>query len=243
METVRQIRKVLDALAKVEREDGATKEIVYDREYATIREQNREGIFEAIKVAVGSNSKRRQYSPFIFSALYDVPGIEMVFRELLENADADGRADIIQTIGLRKMRNLVGVLNDHFPKESDDFCRGCLLHTLASIADESSIPIFVYLMHKSDRRDEWRILVAATNFARSEFSDYLVEVFGNEATETSHKVMAAWGLAKLKNKQAYTYLIKMLDDPEIRTANSFHPGHSKRAAQALCDINGWEFEL
>jgi hypothetical protein len=34
----------------------------------------------------------------------------------------------------------------------------------------------------------------------------------------------------------------MLDDPEILTANSYDPGESMRAAQAIADINGWDFE-
>ena len=97
-------------------------------------------------------------------------------------------------------------------------------------------------MRKTDRRDEWRILCAATNFARSEFQDYLAQVFYNETAEPASKVMAAWGLAKLRQTQVYEYLVEMLDDPDISTPTSYTPGHSIRAAQAIADINGWDFE-
>ena len=143
-ESVREVRKALDALAGAELLDNDSKEIVYDRERSKIQKLDREGIIESVKKAVGNNPKRRRYAPLVFSELHDVPGIEGVFRELLRSSDSMGRADIIQTIGLRKMQNLVGVLNDHFSREADDFCRSCLLHSIGSIADESSLPIFLY---------------------------------------------------------------------------------------------------
>ena len=129
-----EIRSVLDALARVERADNDTKEQVYDRELARIRLLERDGIIEFVKLAIGNDRRRQRYSPLVFSELYDVPGIDVVFIELLQAADADGRADIIQTIGLHKMHNLVGVLNEHFVHEHDDFCRdstaSCACHTI-----------------------------------------------------------------------------------------------------------------
>lgn len=237
-----QIRKALDALALADGVDNDEKEVIYDRELATIREMDREGIIEAVSKAVGNNSKRKRFAPFIFSELYDVPGIEDVFQVLLENADANGRADIIQTIGLRRMKSLVGVLNGHFAREADDFCRDCLLHSLGVLADESSLSIFVYLMQKTDRRDEWRILTAARHFARQDFKEYVSRVFEDDHTETTHKVMAAWSLAKLGEGRPYEYLVHMLFDPEVRTPNLYDPRHSLRAAQAICDVNSWDFE-
>lgn len=158
---------------------------------------------------------------------------------MLASADNVGRSDIIQTIGLRKFRNLVQVLNHHFYVETDDFCKE---NTSGNIADESSLPIFIELMQKRESKHEWPVLCASHKFVRPEFRDYLADVFDNIATKTSHKIMSAWGLAKLGERRAYEYLVSMLDDPEIITANSYDPGHSIRAAQAIADINGWEFE-
>ena len=239
---VTEIRKVLDALARVENADNDTKEEVHDRELAKLRSLERDGILDVVRQAVGSDKRRRKYSPFVFSELYDVPGIDKVFGELLRDADSDGRSAIIQTIGLREMRGLVGVLNDHFARESDDFCRDRLLHTLAKLADESSLPIFEYLMRRAYPRDEWRLLVAGTTFGAPEFREYLLRVFNDPKTRKSHRVMAAWGLGKLGDRNAYEYLTQMLDDPQVRTEKSFDPGESGRAAQAISDINGWTFE-
>ena len=239
---ISQIRSVLDALARVEKSDNDTKEKVYDRELAKIRALEREKIVDIMKRAVGSDKRRQKYSPSVFAELYDVPGIDTVFRKLLLAADSDGRAEIIQTIGLRKMRGLVGVLNDHFVRESDDFCRFCLLNTLSKLADESSLPIFEYLMRRADPRDEWRLIWAGAQYGRPEFHDYLLSVFQKKENDKSHRVVAAWGLAKLGEEAAYRYLIDMLDDPDVKTATTFAPGESMRAAQAIADVNGWLFE-
>lgn len=239
---VAEIRKVLDALARVENSDNDTKERVYDSELAKIKSMDRDGIIDIVQRAVGTDKRRRKYSPFVFAELYDVPGIEPVFSELLKHADTTGRADIIQTIGLRKMRGLVGVLNEHFVHESDEFCRTWLLHTLGKLADESSLSIFEYLMRRSEPRDEWSLLVAARYFGVPVFRDYLISVFENPKTLKSRKVVAAWGLGKLGDRNAYEYLTEMLDDPQVKTENTFEAGESIRAAQAIADINGWDFE-
>ena len=243
---VRIVKEVLKALARVENADGDTKEIVYDRELEKIRSLDRTTILETINEAVNRDPKLLKFAPYAYSELSDVPGIEKVFAELLASAGTDGRAAIIQTIGVRRMRSLVVALNDHFTREYDDFCRDQLLHALGRIADESSLPIFTYVMSSNSKRDEWRILCAAISYARLEFHEYLIHVFKSSETKKPNRIMAAWGLAKLKNKQAYDYLISLLDDPE-RTSKkdgvtTYDPGQSLRAAQAISDINGWDFE-
>lgn len=244
-QTVQQIRKILRQLARVENSDNDTKEIVYDRELSNVNQLDRSNIIEAVREAVGSDSKLARYAPFVFSELADEPGIDRIFTELLENADDVGRSAIIQTIGNRRMKTLVAALNDHFARETDDFCRDQLLWALGTIADESSLSIFLYLIQKNERRDRWRILCAARNYAKVEFYDFLVTVFETD-DKKSNKIMAAWGLAKLGSTEAYDYLISMLDDPRtvIKTATttSHDPGESIRAAQAISDVNGWQFE-
>jgi hypothetical protein len=97
-------------------------------------------------------------------------------------------------------------------------------------------------MREKNHKYEWEILCASHNFVRLEFREYLLLVYDNVMTKTIHKVMAAWGLAKLGEKEPYDYLVKMLIDPEIKTKTSFDPGHSIKAAQAIADINCWDFE-
>ena len=244
-ETVKQLREILANLARVENSDNDAKEIVYDRELSKVKQLDKTNIIAAVKEAVGNDSKRIRYAPFVFAQFAMEPGIESTFRDLLGDADELGRSVIIQTIGLHRLRDLVGTLNDHFACETDDFCRDQLLMALGTIADESSLPIFTHLMRNDHPRDRWRILCAAHNYARVEFKDYLLSVFRGD-DKKSHRIMAAWGLAKLRSAEAYAYLITMLDDSQtvIKTADTttYDPGESIRAAQAICDVNGWEFE-
>ena len=240
------IRDVIDALARVENGSNDEKEVVYDRELAKIARMDRTNVLEIANRAVGKDKKRRRYSPYIFSELHDVPGIEEVFKELLATSDDNGRSDIIQTLGLRDLKNLVPTLNSHFAKESDDFCRSCLLATLGKIADPSSLAIFEHLIQQRNPRDEWRLLVAAKNYDHHVFEPFVKKVFASSTSKKSHKIMAAWTLAKSGDQLARNYLVKMLDDPAIRSESdgviTFDPGESIRAAQAIADINGWAFE-
>lgn len=66
---IKQIRQVLDALARVDRADNDTKEIVYDRELAKLGEMDREGIIEVAKKSIGANARRKRFAPFVFSEL------------------------------------------------------------------------------------------------------------------------------------------------------------------------------
>lgn len=56
--------------------------------------------------------------------------------------------------------------------------------------------------------------------------------------DEQERVFAAWGLARQDHKQAIDYLVRKLDEDDGK-----HPSlESRRAAQALSDIFGWELE-
>ena len=61
-EQVRQIRNILDQLAKAEALDNDTWEAIYDCELKKVRELPRENIIASIKEAIGNSSKRRAVS-------------------------------------------------------------------------------------------------------------------------------------------------------------------------------------
>jgi HEAT repeat protein len=60
--------------------------------------------------------------------------------------------------------------------------------------------------------------------------------------EPRERTFALWGLAALGYEEPIAGLINLLDDTDISTATSFTPGQSMRAAQALADIYGLQFE-
>jgi hypothetical protein len=60
--------------------------------------------------------------------------------------------------------------------------------------------------------------------------------------DPNKRSFALWGLAALKYETPLGALVHLLDDPDIRTPNSFEPGQSMRATQALADILGLPFK-
>ncbi len=240
-EQIRQLKKILDALVKAEKADNDTREVIHDSELSKLPSLIDENILNAVKKAIGGNPKRKNVSVFVFAELYNVEGIEQVFLELLNSSDVDDRIIILQIIGLRKLKKFVPVLNNLFFNETDANCKEQLITTLGTLADESSFPIFLELIKTADRSKYWRLVWALKNFGKAEGNPFLEKVFNDKQTETSEKVVAAWGLVKTGDRKYYDYLVKMLDDPDIETPTSYSPGQSLRAAQALCDIHNWDF--
>ena len=241
-EQVREIKRILDALSKAEKADNDSAEIIFDTELAKLREVPKENIVDAVKEAIGNNSKRKNVSVHVFSELYDVAGIDRVFEEFLTSADQADRNAIVQIIGLRKLRKFVPILNSLLDKETDNSCKHTLIYTLGELADESSFPIFLKLSQETNADYEWRLAWAFKNFSRKESTPFLEKVYQDKQSKTSDRIVAAWGLVKIGDKSYYDYLVKMLDDPDIETSTSYSPGESLRAAQAICDINKWKFE-
>ncbi len=240
-EQVRQLKKILDALVKAEKEDNDTAEIIYDTQLAKIKEIPKENIIAAIKEAIGDNSKRKNVSAYVFSELYDLVGIDTVFEELLISSDPEDRNIIVQSIRLRRLRKFVPILNSLLEKETNNSCKHTLIYALGELADESSFAIFLRLTQQADQNYKWRLVWAFKNFAKQEGKQFLEKIFSDKQSETSDKVVAAWGLVKIGDKSYYDYLLKMLDDPDVETTTSYSPGQSMRAAQAICDINKWDF--
>ena len=97
-EQVKQLQNILDSLVQADKMNNESKEVVYETELAKIKDLPKENIIEALKKAIGNNSKRKRISVFIFSELYEIPNIEKVFTELLNSSDEITRSIIIQTI-------------------------------------------------------------------------------------------------------------------------------------------------
>jgi hypothetical protein len=240
-EQVRQLKKILDALVKAEKADNNTREVIHDNELSKLPSLIDENILNAVKDAIGDNPKRRNVSVFVFAELYNVEGIEQVFSELLSSSDPHDKIIILQIIGHRQLKKFVPLLNNLFFKETNVNCKEQLITTLGTLADQTSFPIFLSLIQTADRVNYWRLVWALRNFGRPEGKPFLERVFKDKKTDTSDKVVAAWGLVKTGERKYYDYLVKMLDDPDIKTPNSYSPGQSLRAAQAICDIHNWDF--
>jgi hypothetical protein len=57
-----------------------------------------------------------------------------------------------------------------------------------------------------------------------------------------HRVIAAGGLAKLRDTEAISFLLDMLYDPDESGGSYKFYGQSRNAAEAMCDAFGWPIE-
>ena len=221
-------------------------EVVHDRVAATIRAIPRTpGMLDALEAAVGKNKSRRKMAMYIVAELSDVAEVVDRIGEWLKHPDADWRNTLIQTIDNERLAQFAPALSEVMEHDPDLWCRQAAIHAAASLRDSVNLPSLLRLSRSvgSDLRFRWCLVWAFKEYATPECLPYLREVFLDvERSKSSERVVAAWGLAKARDVDAYEYLRLMLDDPDVETERSYTPGVSLRAAQALCDVNGWPFE-
>jgi HEAT repeat protein len=209
---------------------------------AEARALPRDGLLEALDNAVGSSKKRREEAVYVLSELTDIPEAVARIGQSLNDPNPHWRSWLIQTVANRGMRQFAPLLNDVIEHDPDPFCRDMAIHAAGSLRQKENLPTLFRLADQNEKELIWGLAVALKSYATEECRPYLQRWFEDTAQEKSTRVVAAWGLGKLGDQKAIEYVIAMLHDPDIHTPNSFEPGVSIRAAQAVCDINGWPFE-
>jgi HEAT repeat protein len=238
---VSRIRGLLDRLVASRQLTTDEQEDIGDEVMAEARDLPREGVLEALDKAIGSSKKRREEAVFILSELTDVPEVVERIGQWLSDPDPGVRSWLIQTVKLRRLKQYAPFLNDIIENDPDSFCRERAIHAAGTLKADENLPTLLRLAERGDPDLIWRLAWALKDYATEECRPYLNEWFKtNEGKST--RVISAWGLGKLGQEDAIAYLIRMLDDPDVRGANFSEPGVSIRAAQALCDIYQWPFE-
>jgi len=238
---VSHIRGLLDRLVAARQFSTDEQEIVGDEVAAAAGILPREGILEALDRAIGSSKLRRREAVFVVSELTDVPEVVDRIGEWLRDPDPQMRAWLIQTVGYWRLKQYTPFLNDIIENDADSFCRNAAIHAAGTLKEDENLPTLLRLAERGDPDLTWPLVCALTQYATENCRPYLNKWFTDDESKST-RVMAAWGLAKLGDKHAIAYLIRMLDDPDRRGPTFFEPGQSFRAAQALCDIYGWPFE-
>ena len=236
-----QIRGLLDRLVACRQLSTDEQETVGDEVMAEARILRREGILEALDKAIGSSKSRRREAVFILSELTDMPEVVERIGEWLRDPDAEIRSWLIQTVEYWRLKQYAPFLNETIESDPDPFCRGVAIHAAGTLKAEENLPTLLRLAQRGDYDETWRLVWALKDYATEECRPYLEEWFKEDESKST-RVIAAWGLGKLGDKDAIAYLISMLDDPDRRGPTFSEPGESLRAAQALCDIYEWPFE-
>lgn len=239
---VARIRGLLDRLVACRRLSNDDQEVVGDEVAAEARELPRDGVLEALDKAVGSSKKRRQEAVYLLSELTDVPEVVERIGQWLHDPDRQWRSWLIQTVENARLKQYAPLLNSIIENDPDPFCRDAAIHAAGALGVEENLPALLRLAEGSEYDQTWRLAWALKDYATEECRPHLKRWFEDSGQDKQSRVIAAWGLGKLGDKQAVTYLIGMLDDPDRRGENFLAPGESIRAAQALCDIYEWPFE-
>ncbi len=235
--TLQTVRGLLDRLISVERlSDNDEKETAHNEAIKAIKELPRPRILAILDEAVGKNKSRKLASVYILSELTDVPEVIIRIKEMLTDPDSNTRSMLVQTIEFAQLTGLADYLSDIIENDPDEFVRSRAIHAAGTLKAQTSLPVLLRLANSQAESGEqgdmrWHTLWALQAYTDESCRQILSEAFMNPE-ERQHKVIAAWGLGKLGDKEAIKYLIAMLEVPYS----------SLRAAQALCEIYGWEFK-
>jgi HEAT repeat protein len=239
---VARIRGLLDRLAACRRLSNDDQEVVGDEVAAEARTLPREGVLEALDKAIGSSTKRRREAVYVLSELTDVPEVVERIGQWFSDPDPQWRSWLIQTVENAGLKQYAPLLNDIIENDPDPFCRNAAIHAAGALRVEENLPSLLRLAECGDYHQTWRLAWALKDYATEDCRPHLKRWFEDSCQDKQSRVIAAWGLGKLGDKQAVTYLIQMLDDLDRTGQNFFAPGESLRAAQALSDIYEWPFE-
>lgn len=202
----------------------------------------REGVLEALDKAIGSSKKRRQEAVYLLSELTGVPEVIERIGQWLNDPDPQWRSWLIQMVENAGLKQFAPSLNAIIEHDPDEFCRAAAIHAAGALRADDNLPALLRLAEGGEYDQIWRLAWALKGYATEECRPYLNRWFAGSGSDKQTRVIAAWGLGKLGDKQAMRYLIEMLDDPDRKGENFFAPGESLRAAQALSDIHDWPFE-
>ncbi|PCC69212.1 hypothetical protein SAMN02745121_05857 [Nannocystis exedens] len=191
----------------------------------------------ALRRAARGSKQRARRRVDVLLALGDAePGgaADAEVRELLSVHD-DVRDWLVQ--GMKTRARFIPELRA-IARDGDDPQWAWAVDGLGELGDRDGVEI---LMAHTAGRDTPFVLLDALRKLKDPIAALVFEP-NLTHPETRTRVYALWGLAALGHEAPIAGLVALLDDPEVRTATSYAPGESRRAAQALCDLFGWPFE-
>jgi hypothetical protein len=236
------IRTLLERLVQSRRLSNDDREVIGDEIVAEARELPREFILDALDKAIGRNKRRREEAVYLLSEWTDVPAVVDRIGEWINDPDPQWRNWLIQTVAQDGLKQFSPHLKDIIEHDPDEVVRDVAIYAAGKLRAVECLPALLRLADQNDPTLTWRLATALKSYATEDCRYRLRKWFDDSALEKSTRIFAAWGLGKLGDQDAIDYLIGMLDDPDECGDTFFNPGESIRAAQAVCDIRGWEFE-
>jgi len=240
---VKEVKKLLRHIAKAFRAKGDKWEVMMDEARARIAELPREGILSAIDEASADSKSLEKAALHMLFELADVPEVTRRVEQRLGDPDPEVRRTMIDAIGYKQVHELAPLLNSIILNDPDEDCRRIAIAEAGRMAQNVNFPVILQLARQGLPESPWLMTRVLKNYGRPEGRFYLEDRF-HSAPEKQERVIAAWGLGKLGDKEAIAYLGNVLYDPEKhgRKLSYGHwvtywdPGEALGAAQALVDL-------
>lgn len=198
----------------------------------------RAGIVAILDQAAGNDQHRRKETIMVLSYLADLPEAAERVGQALRDPDPEVRATAAQTVGNYKLTQFAASLNPMMAADPDAFARTCAIASAGAMKEPVNLPVLLSL------GDAPGVLRALAGYGHPDTRPFLEKIFQDSTRNRTDLVFAAWGLAKMGDRKAHAYLVTMLDDPPSTTHENsvtvHDPGVSLRAAEALCDVHGWD---
>jgi hypothetical protein len=236
------LRELLDRLAGSRKLSNDEQEEIHDAVIAEARLLSGDGFLEALDSVIGKSKSRRRESVYLLSEFTHLPEVVARIGEEFKNPDAHWRHWLVQTVGYKHLTRLAPQLIPIIESDPDILCRRGAIWSAAEMKAPECLPLLLRLAENPPVELASSLAFAFTKYSSESSRPFLQRRFEDESADSSHRVIAAWGLAKLGEKKALRYLVEMLFDPSNKTPTSYTPGQSLRAAQAVCDIKGWQFD-
>ncbi|NLX21930.1 MAG: HEAT repeat domain-containing protein [Phycisphaerae bacterium] len=266
-ELVRRLKTILNRYARTNRMDSDTAEVELDLLDKEVKALPRDGIVPALQAAVGHSKTRRAEVVNVLSWFTDIPEAVDFLGHELSSPDYHIRERVLGIIGHRKLSKLAPLLNDVITHDPVQSCRERAISVAAWLKQEVNFPAILQCAEIGDPALMGALVHALLDYGRSEGYPYLRRAFEKpvpppppwytkhisttqqEYEEESRwsgrkitKLFAAWGLAKLGDPEGIAHLGEMLYDPDHQVGQSYLPGQSLRAAQAMADVFNLPFE-
>jgi HEAT repeat protein len=232
-ELLAQVRALIGQMEQAARLSNDALEVASDRALASIVELAGPGIVAAIRTATGTSKRRRELSAYLLSGLTDDPEALELMRTWIRDPDDAVRSVIIQTIGGSGLRSFAQLLTERIEDDPDAFCRDMAIHAAGALRAPECLPAILRLAD-GDYEGTWRLAQTLAVYATNACRPHLLRWFGDESQPHAVRLQAAWGLGKLGDRHAIDYLVDGLVEGG-EAVDRF------RCAQALSEINGWDW--
>lgn len=183
--------------------------------------------------AIGKGIRRFRAAASMIAACEQSECVDNWITASLIHRDTERRDWMIQIVGNQELvRFAVSIAHII---DTDEQCRWWAVSAAGDLKADECLNSLVSLAESfSEEPIPMALIQALAKYDSPLVAPHLQRVFDSHSDDRD-RVFAAWGLARQDHQEALEYLVAKLDEPDSSS-------ESRRAAQALSDLHGWDLE-